>query len=222
MPIKFLIFDSDGTLFDSLKTYTRTFVDMLSAPPYNIPPKVSNEFYLQTTGESLNVQLMTILTNQGIESPNIDKLVKKFYTHLSHHDFHLFNDVKEVLPRLKKYTKIIVSAADRELLYNRLRSLRMIEVFDFVYGVDSHTPNKEAALEKIENYVSGFSRDLAMLVGDGKYDMQLANKNGFVSVGREGTFLRQDLIAAGAQYTIPDFFELEKILYKLNGQEQKI
>ncbi len=215
MGLQYLILDSDGTLFDSMDTYTRIFSDTLNKPPFNVPVEVTTDFYRQSAGRSLNEQYAEMLRRYGYDVFHVDTLAREFFDEVERTEFRVFSDVQEVLPRLQQCKKSIITGTNTGMTKRRLEKSGLLPFIDCVFGRDDETPNKTAAFAKLrELYGANFTEN-AVYVGDGTADMELAVQEHVIGIGRIGFFSEEQLRNAGAKDVINNFFGLEELLRKL-------
>ncbi|MBI1969175.1 HAD family hydrolase [Candidatus Woesearchaeota archaeon] len=217
MQIQYLILDADGTLFDSMPAYARIFSSSLARPPYHIPLEESSRFYLSTAGAPLVEQYGEILRQHHKPTEACSTLVQEFFQEVENADIPAFQDVLEMLPRLSRYTRCLVTGTATAITQRRLERTGLSAHIEYVYGFDSQCKTKEEAFVRMrEIFGRDFTRNAAY-VGDGITDMQLAVREGAIPIGRIGVFSERALRSGGAQHVIPDFFALEKLLQKFSS-----
>lgn len=217
--VKYLILDSDGTVFDSMPKYTEIFSETLL--PISIPKDVSARLYKRNAGIALKDQYTQVLRKYGKDIAVADQLVKEFWEKAIQENlnFSLFSDVKPALEKLhQKYTIIISTNTLIDLLIERLNHTTIQSYIDLPLGKDERFERKEEHLPYIQKFYNLDDDSLqkeVVFVADGPPDIQFANTYGIKGIGRIGTVSSRKLKNAGAHATIRDFFELENILARI-------
>lgn len=179
MSLKAVLFDFDGTLADSNKLITDSFLHVLN-PAF--PGKYDEESVQQFNGPSLDAVLRELFPK------NSEEMIEKYRTYNSnHHDELLttFPNVKESLETLQKagLKLAIVSTKSNVNLIRGLDLLNLTTYFDVIVGNSDYThfkPHPEP-LEVAMNALKVDAPDCIM-VGDNSHDIEAAHNAGVTSV----------------------------------------
>jgi len=100
MDLKYLVTDMDGVVFDRMPLYKSVFGDCLEQ---YISREEAGNFYYNTLGMPLRLQMKGVLSLAGIDAPEgmIEKLIAKYWGIIGDNDTKLFPGVKEVWDQLK-------------------------------------------------------------------------------------------------------------------------
>lgn len=213
--VKIIIFDGDGTIFDSMPHCIEVFSEILERR-YNIPRKESGQYLVSRVGAPLDSIYNALLEKHGKPTDSIDELVDEFYG-LMKEDVPLFDDVKPALEILKSYRKFISTNVRQATVNARVKYHELENYLDGYFGTNGFK-NKEAHIYEIIRICGLDVNDLngsVVLVGDGPGDIELAKKFGIIGIGRAGTTDSYTLKKAGASYTLDSLSEVESILKKL-------
>ena len=131
---KFVVMDADGTIFDSLSTYTEVFVMITSR--FGVPEKSAEDYYKKTQGKSITKQFEEVIKQnvagtQAIESIGINLLVDEFFRKVKNTPARVFGDVKEFLNWCQVNKKIcfMTSGSNTNILTDRLKENGFLGVF---------------------------------------------------------------------------------------------
>ena len=213
--INIIIFDGDGTIFDSMPSCINAFSGILEKR-YDIPRGESESYLVSRIGAPLNLIFYEILQKRGKPTDSIDVLVNEFHE-LMEFDVPIFDDVKPALERLSAYKRFISTNLRQNILDARVRYHKLENHLNGYFGLNGFK-NKETHVNAIiSSYgLSGSDlKDSIVLVGDGPGDMELARKFGIIGIGRIGTTDADTLKKAGASYTINTLLETENVLGQL-------
>lgn len=207
------IFDADGTIFNSVPLYTKTFADLLL--PYGFKREKAESFFRETSGAPLDEQFSQILKidpRDNLCAAIVSNLVERFFEITSEEASTLMNGAREVLDvlSLNNIELFMTSGTKTEILEKRLKGLR-INCFRKVLGSD----RIRKGLGHIGFFV-GVSGEKALgefarksfYVGDGPLDMEIARKAKICAVGLCSTVSEAALYQAGADKIIHSLMEL--------------
>ncbi len=216
-----IIFDLDGTLIDSMPAHIRAF-SLALKKTYSIPESEGRIEYLATSGQPLTDQFAYALSLYGHHpsEPDLQDLVRQFWTALYNERFELFPSTFDVLTQLlgAGYNLAVSSGSSPEAVASKLRYTRIDAFFSLVLGTDYDTHRLMKGPDHIQAVQNHFKlsdsqfKTSTLLVGDGLYDMQLARQFGLKAVGISRNGNEQELAAAGANLLIQDIRELLTLL----------
>lgn len=225
--IKYIGFDKDGTLFDTVKEYTREWGKIIHRE-FSVDPKTAEKiFRVDAAGKPTEVQLSLVLEDNNIKlsKEKIFQKANKIASLLGKNiKGSLFQEVKSVLKRLKEegYFIFVSSGQQEEVVKRDLERTKLLQYIDFYAGIRPAQPNfkkgeihfREAAKHFGVSF-NIFSKS-AVFVGDTPTDIELTNELNIISIGRVGTFNSEDLFEEGAKFVIKDISEIYNILQKYN------
>lgn len=209
---KIIIFDADGTLFDSMPLYARIFADMLHEK-YDIQKKESKDYLLSTAGLAIEKQFQRMLTRYKFKDES-DELKEEFYGIVLKRKPEIYDDVIPALKKLDGYTKFLSSGNRQDLLNLRVKQFGLAPYFEEWLGFNGYkdkSQHLDYLMKKLKMTNDKFARN-AYYVADGSHDMEVAKKYGIYSFGRIGTLSREGLEHAGARHVIGNLGELVTFL----------
>jgi phosphoglycolate phosphatase-like HAD superfamily hydrolase len=224
--IKIVIFDKDGTLFDSMRPYAAQFGEFIAKRYPEIFVSAAGRHFLSTAGLPTSAQISSLLKDNGIK-PDLDEASKMAYeidTLLKNTvEASVFPDIPPLLSQLKREGKHIwvTSGHEETAVRKDLERENLLPYIDFYAGVRPTMPDyikgeahfSEGAKQK------GLSYDWvtrhAVMIGDAQEDMRIAVQNRMAGIGRIGVCTEKQLLDAGAKYALSDLSELPRILRRL-------
>lgn len=222
----YLIFDLDGTLVDSMETHSKVFAEILA--PLGIDREISQAHYMTTAGESLSRQFRVLLQKHAPSwKGEIKDLIAQFRQQLHDHmvsepsaaDGMAFADVMDCIPvlHLAGYTLIVSSSGSPQLVQEKLELVGLAHYFSLILGSSDETglAKGKPHFEEMQRQLRLTERELrskAAFIGDGLYDIQVAEKAHMISIGRVGTNSEQVLATAKPDYIIETFDDLVWLL----------
>lgn len=101
MRIKYLITDMDGVVFDRMPLYRKIFENCLYL--YGVSKEISGNYYHDTLGMSLRLQMKGALELQKLEAgeEEISEMVGKYWEMVSGNETKLFPGVQKIWNDLK-------------------------------------------------------------------------------------------------------------------------
>lgn len=210
--IKIIIFDADGTIFDSMPFTAKIFADVLER--YSIPRKESKNYMYATAGNPPTEVFNGILKKHNKHTNEIKKIIKEFFDLLENSIPIIFIDVIPTLRRLNNYKKIISTNLRQDILNRRVQYHGLHKYFEKHLGTNGFKSKEEhfGEIKKIYKLSEKKFRKKVILVGDGKRDMELTHKHKIVGIGKVGIENAKTLKQAGATYIINNLSEIVKIL----------
>lgn len=209
---KLVIFDFDGTLFDSLPVKTRVATQLISEK-IGCSPEEARKVYLDEYRVVSAIDARLNLSERKRREVAREHLQRKA---AALKNAKLFPGVESVLGRLKTagFKLAIVSSAfsgDASRQLNKIRGF-----FDEIAFSD---PVKRVYV-KTPEFVEGLAKRLGakrvetVFIGDTANDVKVSKKAGVFSVARQGTYSRQGLEAAGPDLIVKDLNEFAEFLLK--------
>lgn len=179
MKKKLLIFDVDGTVWDSERDVFLAFNHTLKV---NAGFEISKEEFQKLAGLSLGTMFERVLPEEKKSlSGEYEKLYKKYYIDEGHYTDAtvLFENVKQTLDKFKDegFYMAVASSKPKRIL-DKMVAYFNLEGFNYVLGTEEsnfkHKPDPE-----LINYIMdqlNVSKEDAVIIGDSKSDI-LAGKN---------------------------------------------
>ncbi len=214
-----VLFDFDGTVFDTLEGITKSVRfainrQGLDAPLEELrcfagPPLV--DMFMEKFGFTLEMA----------EKATAD--FRERYVPIGLHECAVFTGVKELLKALRSagIKTALATSKPQNLAVELLEKEGMLELFDVIHG-SSPEGNNNAKWQIVQWAIDGLKadRDESVLVGDTKYDVYGAHQCGIKCIGvRYGYAAAGELEEAGADYIVKDTIELEALL--LGGKNHR-
>lgn len=213
MNIKYFITDVDGVIFDRMPVYLSAFAQAMK--PFNISNDFIRSHVLANLGTPVPIQIQEILKKAGISAKDgkIEKVLKDFWDLCEkNNDIKLFPGIKETLDKIKKQGMFLMASSgsntdemEKSFKYHNLPC-------DFFLGSDKVLKGDEH-IDIFADYFSVKKKDfcsMAVFLGDGTTDMQIASRNGILGIGIANSLPAEDLLNAGAKaviYNIREIFE---------------
>ncbi len=178
-----IIFDWDGTLMDSIERIVSSVQAAAKSCSLNVP---DNSQVSDIIGLSLPQAMKTLFPN--INASDTAKLIEQYkYQFIEVNDtpMPLFNDTIPLLNALTQNNKILAIATGkgREGLQRVLDQTKTGHYFQAsrCAGEASSKPSPEMLLSLLEQLQ--IAKDRALMIGDSKYDLQMAKSAGIDSIG---------------------------------------
>lgn len=204
---KYLIFDLDGTLIESMSNSIQIVIDTLKDIPDTDFEKV-RYIFATTAWTPLLTQLEMIYDDREVDCKG---LTEKIYEKLLHLEAHFFPGVIEKIHELKNdYTLFLTTGNSTPTAYKHLQKWGILEYFEIVLWSDEiHKGVKH--LEIFQNHI--WEKDFyekSVYIGDGDADRIFAQSKNidFIHIGNE----KKDI------YEIQNVSEIDTILPLLNNK----
>lgn len=203
-----IIFDFDGTLFDTYPGISKSIKLMMSDMGLKALPESE---YAKFIGPPVHIGFHDFLGLSGDELERAVELFRKYYTNSGVYDSRPYDGIEEMLQELKANgaTLGIASSKPEFAVTKLLKLFKLDTLFDKV----SAASGVERSCDKSERLLLAASEPKAAMVGDRLYDMQAAKKVGFTAVGVSYGFgTRQELFDFGADFVCDTVKELKSTL----------
>ena len=217
---KLIIFDADGTIWDSEKDVFLAFNHTLKN---NGNKEITKEEFQRLAGLDLEEMFRRVLS-KGEETLANEyvKKYRKYYIDEGHYadETTLFENVKEILENLKKqgFHMAIASGKPKRILDKMVECFHLNE-FEFVLGTGESHFNPKPDPE-ILNYIMNelhISKKDAVMVGDTKADIMAGKNAGMDTIAVTYGYEKIDILKMeNPTYMIEDFKRLEKIIVYKN------
>ena len=207
-----ILFDFDGTVFDTVEGITKSVRYAL------------NKVGIDAELESLRCFAGPPLVDKFMEVYGFDRAAaeqatldfRERYNPIGLNECCVFPGIKELLEKLHAAGKTVGLATSKpqELAEELLRRESMTGLFPVICG-SRPDGNNSAKWQVVEHAMElcGAAKENTILVGDTKYDVAGAHRVGIACVGvRYGYAAEGELEAAGADAIVEDIPELEKFL----------
>ncbi len=180
MEINLIVFDFDGTLFDTKKDIAASV--NASLKKYGFQP-VDEDKIWSYTGDGTEILLKRILKeDKGILFKKILDYTINYYS-LNFANFTKpVDDVIDFLDKFKEKKKVILSNKNREIITKVLNKFNLLQKFQAVYGKDSFMKNKPdpyPLLKIMEDF--GVVPENTIFIGDSANDIIIAKRSGIRS-----------------------------------------
>lgn len=208
-----IIFDWDGTLMDSIERIVSSVQAAAKSCSLNVP---DNSQVSDIIGLSLPQAMKTLFPN--INASDTAKLIEQYrYQFIEVNDtpMPLFTDTIPLLNALTQNNKILAIATGkgREGLQRVLNQTNTGHYFQAsrCAGEASSKPSPEMLLSLLEQLQ--IAKDCALMIGDSKYDLQMAKTAGIDSIGVTfGVHSRSQLSQYQPKATVDSLTELQGLL----------
>ena len=177
---KLVVFDLDGTLYNSGNSFISAVKKILNEYNLEIP---SNDFIFSFIGEPNHIfydWLKSLAINETYKA--LDIKFNQYELEAVENYGHLYNSVYEVFDWLKLngYTIGLCTNASKLYLEKVLSKFKLEKYFSVIkYPLNSNETKSEMLLSIKEEFKPIF----AYMIGDRKHDFQAAKDNNFISVG---------------------------------------
>ena len=209
-----ILFDFDGTVFDTVDGITRSV--RYAIQQYGMDAELSE---LRCFAGPPLVQMF--MEKFGVDEDFARELTKTFrkrYNPIGLYECQVFPGVRELAENLRAAGKCIGIATSKptRLALTLLEREKMRDLFEFVSGAGDNgegNAKREVILKAIKTL--GADPKRTVLVGDTKYDVYGAQQAGIPCIGVEyGYALPGEMEKAGALCMVPDCKSLEHLLLK--------
>ena len=175
MKVNLIVFDFDGTLFNTKKDIAASINTTLKK--YGVQPVDENKIW-SYTGDGTEVLLKRILGEEkSFSFKNILDDTLNYYSINFANFTEPVDNVIDFLDKFKEKKKVILSNKNRDIITKILNKFNLCEKFQAVYGKDSFTKNKPDPypLLKIMEEFEMLQRN-TIFIGDSANDIIISKK----------------------------------------------
>ena len=209
-PLRVIIFDLDGTIFDTREDIT----DAVNfARRHFGKPEFAIDKVTSMVGHGITVLAQEAFEGCGVESDLAREAIMEYYTANPGSKARLYPGVKETISGLEQVLTV-VSNKPKVLVDALLEEHGLAGFFDFVAGGDSfpeRKPDPMAVDFILKRY--GVTPEEVCVVGDHSPDIEMAKRAGVRSVYCNFGFFGNDSV--GADFSIDAWEELPSIVARL-------
>ena len=223
--IKYVGFDKDGTLLDSMSSYATAWGNFFNIE-FGLDSKKSGDFLIQTAGQQTVEQVNSLLKKNDIilSDSEVFLTANKLLGYLGNIKVEAYPDVFPVLKELKsKGYSLFVSTGHKETVAkNDMKSAGLIDYIDLIEGERFEEPNFSKGKPHFEYAAKFFKVSFnefikqTVFVGDTQTDIEAANSVGIISIERESTNTREELLKMGTKHVVKDFTGLIPLIESLS------
>lgn len=213
MKLPLVVFDLDGTLYNSTKSHEIAMQNLFKY--YKAQRKPSRKEIYAMVGEPPDSFLNWVRTF-GIENDGkqILKTLNQLEIDAVQQTGKLYPNVIEILTWLKTHYFKIALCTNAPINYWQavLEHFNISSYFDDIQSPTHKTHTKTFLLQSIiQKYQNLYGEVSAYMVGDRKHDMIAAKENQTISIGALYGFAKEE-VKSLADYLISDLLEIQKIV----------
>ena len=216
MKYKYLFFDLDGTISDTLEGVGNAAIYTFEKFGEEIPDKSVLRKFI---GPPLKYTFEKICGYSEEKTERAINIFREYYEDRGWRECHIFEGMNELLTEMKAqgYKLVVATSKSEEFAIPLLKMLGVHECFDFIAGSKDEIgrSTKTDVILHALNTLEITAKD-ALMIGDTKFDIEGANALGLDSVGvLFGFGTRESLKEEGATYIIESVKALEEFLLSL-------
>jgi phosphoglycolate phosphatase len=211
MNYKNILFDLDGTLTDPLLGITNSWKYALKKLNIEIDADILKTFI----GPPLE-KIFSEYFKFGREDTEIGKkYYREYFSEKGLYENTLYEGIEKLLKELNAWNKVCILATSKPIVFaEKILKYFGIDIY-FKYTVGGNLDGTFVEKEEIIKYIIeeyNLKRPETIMVGDRKYDIIGANKNGIKSIGvLYGYGSKEELEKEGAEYVINNAKEILEI-----------
>lgn len=218
MQQKYLLFDLDGTLIDPGEGITNSVAYALGK--FDIHIEDRRELY-PYIGPPLTDSFMSYHGLSAAQAAEALEYYREYFSVKGIYENIPYDGISALLEDLqsKGYTLLVATSKPEEFTVQILQHFSLDKYFSFVAGntLDESRPTKASVIAYLCERYLDICADNALMIGDRKYDIEGAKKNGLPSIGvLYGYGSREELEAAGATALAADLGELSAEIARLH------
>lgn len=219
---RYLLFDLDGTLTDPKIGITTCVQRALRHFGIEEPDLDKLEKFI---GPPLWDSFQEFYGFDEKQTKEAIRVFRERFSTVGLYENEIYSGIPEMLVRLKDAGKKLAVASCKAAVYVEkiLRHFGIEQYFDVIVGseLDGTRSKKEEVIEEALRQLCHDDKeknDVAVMIGDRKFDIQGAKEFGLISVGVSFGYAQSgELAQAGADYIVDTVAELEELLLT-NGQ----
>lgn len=218
--IRYLIFDFDGTLADSVTGNAIRFAQLLERG-FGLPLEESRRYFIETAGREMAPRFEGALRDlAGVTGVYVTVLLEDFFRGVMEGPVDVFPEVAHCFEALSKAGyRLSVSSANRpDILRMKLARSGLLPLVDLCLGQDPADPETVkgtrhfAALSAHYGVPPSVLAARGLFVGDGAHDAEVAREAGMPVAMRVGTLSRSEVEAEAPDYIVDDLYGVLRIL----------
>jgi phosphoglycolate phosphatase-like HAD superfamily hydrolase len=223
--IKYVGFDLDGTLIDSMSDISQAFGEIMQEQ-YGIEEQEAAIHMHETAGLPTAQQVSSLFAKHNIIFPKEQILQRGHEIAIligERAKAHPFPDAKSTLQELKNrnYGIFVSSGHQETVVKHTLERTSLIEYVDFLAGTRPNEPEYVKGESHFRGAAKYFKTPYeefvkqTIYIGDAPADIRLATECKIKSIGRIGYKTEEELLRVGANKALRDFSQLSTILENL-------
>ena len=218
-----VVFDWDGTLVDSMKALSGSFVDIASEY-FGVRKEEAAQIMQMHLGQDLTAHMARIAASKNpmFSAAMVEKAIKKYRESEAKSDAKskLFPEVLKVISELKRdgYELCVSSGRPQNSILAGVKGKGMTPCFRFILGTKSEFHKGKAHFDFISKALTATAKQL-VFVGDGPFDMKVGKEYGCLTVGRIDQVDEATLLSAGADAIIYDLWQLPRIIREYENKQ---
>jgi phosphoglycolate phosphatase-like HAD superfamily hydrolase len=224
--IKYVGFDKDGTLIDSMLSYAKTWGDIFHKE-FDLNRDEAKNYLLETSGQANFNQTDDLLKKHGIyfSKEEVFALSNQISEDLALEDNSLaFKDVPGALRKLKENDfKIFVSSNQQEDVVKKdLERTNLLQFIDFYAGIRPQDPGFKKGKPHFEAAANYFNQEYksfineTIYIGDTSIDVDIANALRVPCIIRKSNNFAEEMLSKGAKFVVEDFSKLPELITSIS------